>query len=358
MLAAAPQGAAGFRGEYFNDTQMTLLVTTRIDRTINFDWGESRPAPRVAKDNFAVRWTGWIVTLTSETYTFKTDTDDGLRLWVNEQNVIDHWGGGGQHTGAIALKARTRIPLRMEMRDTGGHARAKLYWSSGSVREQIIPSRYCIPNPKSTMAPRKPVRRGAKVPKTPAIDEAKVDRAIDKGIKWLRTARNHVHGAGGDTKELMLLTMLHAGLTPADPRFKELLAEVLADPLKTTYNVSILAMVLEGLNRVEYQPVIWKCAQFLVDNQCRNGQWSYGQPTTYGSLPRGTPTGGRRPVSSRSSGILDFGSPKSTVNGKPVRRIPVKKQRKERGAGTTPTRSTRPWACGPVTMRGSSYLLR
>jgi hypothetical protein len=38
---------------------------------------------------------------------------------------------------------------------------------------------------------------------------------------------------------------------------------------------------------------IWQCAQFLIDNQCLNGQWHYGTPT---ELPKGVPTPAKAPV--------------------------------------------------------------
>src|SRR5438876_6064766 len=47
--------------------------------------------------------------------------------------------------------------------------------------------------------------------------------------------------------------------------------------MKRTYKVALLAMCLEEIDRVKYQDKIAQCAQFLVDTQCKNGQWSYGQ---------------------------------------------------------------------------------
>ena len=56
---------------------------------------------------------------------------------------------------------------------------------------------------------------------------------------------------------------------------------MLVEPLKSTYRVSLQAMILEEIHRVRYQKQLFKCAQFLIDNECKNGQWSYGEATTY-----------------------------------------------------------------------------
>jgi len=42
-------------------------------------------------DSFSVRWTGFIAPLYSETYTFYSKSDNGRRVWINNQLVIDKW---------------------------------------------------------------------------------------------------------------------------------------------------------------------------------------------------------------------------------------------------------------------------
>ena len=63
----------------------------RMDTNINFNWGTGSPDPSISADNFTVRWTGSVQPQFNETYTFYTTTDDGVRLWVNGQLLIDEW---------------------------------------------------------------------------------------------------------------------------------------------------------------------------------------------------------------------------------------------------------------------------
>jgi hypothetical protein len=118
-------------------------------------------------------------------------------------------------------------------------------------------------------------------PAAAGVDEAKVDAAIKKGVEFLRGSKSPGGHLKTNCDELLLWTFIHAGVPQDDARFVELLNAVLGAPLERTYKVALLAMCLEEIDRVKYQEKIAHCAQFLIDNQCPNGQWSYGSPTEY-----------------------------------------------------------------------------
>src|SRR6185503_196995 len=125
------------------------------------------------------------------------------------------------------------------------------------------------------------------------VDQVKVDMAIEKGIKYLKSinashlkANDHV-GRRMGPRELVLFTYCHADLPETDADFKVLFDEMMKDKLEATYCVSLQAMVLEEVERVKYQKRIAQCAKFLVDNQTVDGKangagyWSYGSPSIY-----------------------------------------------------------------------------
>jgi len=79
-----------------------------------------------------------------------------------------------------------------------------------------------------------------------------------------------------DSDELLLWTLIHAGVDPYDARYQQLLMKILDDRRENgTYSVALRAMILEELNRNAYQGQLLRYAQVLVDNQCPNGQWDY-----------------------------------------------------------------------------------
>ena len=133
--------SSGFLGEYYDNQNLTTLVTTRADASIDFDWGTGAPAAGVGVDTFSVRWTGNVVPQFSQTYTFYTVSDDGVRLWVNGALVIDNWTDHGptENTANVSLIAGQSYSIKMEFYENGGGALAKLHWSSPSTPRQPVP---------------------------------------------------------------------------------------------------------------------------------------------------------------------------------------------------------------------------
>lgn len=130
----------GLKGEYFDNADFTNLKLTRKDATVNFDWMGASPDTSIASDTFSARWTGQIQPKYSETYTFYTSSDDGSRLWINGQQVINRWQGGSAETqGKITLQAGQKYDIKLEYYEDGFGARSQLSWSSASQTKQIIP---------------------------------------------------------------------------------------------------------------------------------------------------------------------------------------------------------------------------
>ncbi|KAM3098322.1 PA14 domain-containing protein [Phormidesmis sp. 146-35] len=141
VSSSSTLGMIGVSAEYFDDDNFTDSKLVRTDRTIDFDWGSGSPSPQIASDSFSVRWSGQIQPTESATYTFYTQSDDSVRLWVNGQLLIDHWQGHAvtEDRGTIDLSAGQKYALKMEYREAGGNALAKLLWSSPTQPKQVIP---------------------------------------------------------------------------------------------------------------------------------------------------------------------------------------------------------------------------
>ncbi len=128
-------------------------LLSRVDPTVDFDWGGGSPAPNVPVDGFSVRWTGEVQAGFTQTYTFYTSTDDGARLWINNVQVINKWQNQPEteFSANVALTAGTWYPIKMEYYEDQIGAAAHLSWSSPSVPKQIIPSiRFRVQNPALT----------------------------------------------------------------------------------------------------------------------------------------------------------------------------------------------------------------
>ncbi len=144
-IGALPNGS-GLTGEYRSNQARTFTgapTVTRTDATVNFDWGTGAPASGVSGDTFTVRWMGSVVPAYTEAYTFFTETDDGVRLWVDNQLIIDKWLPQSPTEWpairTLTLTAGRAYTIKMEYYEAGGGAVARLRWSSPSTPKGIIP---------------------------------------------------------------------------------------------------------------------------------------------------------------------------------------------------------------------------
>jgi hypothetical protein len=137
----------GLRGTYYNNDDFTGADVERVDATIDFNWGESAPISGIGAESFSVRWRGKVQAQYSETYTFSTITDDGVRLWVNGVKLIDDWTSHAPQTasGTIALTAGQQYEIVMEYFDGALGATAQLKWSSTSTPAAVIPASQLVP---------------------------------------------------------------------------------------------------------------------------------------------------------------------------------------------------------------------
>jgi glucose/arabinose dehydrogenase len=134
-------GGDGLKAEYFDNRDFTNLKLTRIDPTVNFNWGKGSPDASIASDTFSVRWTGQVEAKYSETYSFFTTTDDGVRLSVNGQQIINRFvdQSATEASGAIALEAGKKYDITLEYYENTGQALSRLSWSSLTQAKEIIP---------------------------------------------------------------------------------------------------------------------------------------------------------------------------------------------------------------------------
>jgi alpha-tubulin suppressor-like RCC1 family protein/regulation of enolase protein 1 (concanavalin A-like superfamily) len=148
VSVSTDMGVHGLRGSYYKDASLTTLGLTRVDPSVNFNWGTAYADPSVPTDVFSVRWQGQIKPRYSEAYTFFTRADDGVRLWINGQIVINRWAAvqaTTENSGTITLEAGKRYDIKLEYYDAGYTANVRLDWASTSQPREIAPSQCLYP---------------------------------------------------------------------------------------------------------------------------------------------------------------------------------------------------------------------
>lgn len=138
----------GLVGTYYSDVDMTNLVATRTDTSIEFDWeyGEAIAATTPA-DYFTVRWSGKIKVPYSETYTFyaSISTHSGVRLYIDSTAIIDEWtasSGSTEVFGSVSLTANTYYDIQLDFLEETEAASITFSIESTSVSKQTVPSSY------------------------------------------------------------------------------------------------------------------------------------------------------------------------------------------------------------------------
>ena len=148
----------GMRGDYYKGMNFENFILTRTDPQINFNWGDpGGPDPTVGNDNFSVRWTGEVEAAFTENYTFYATTDDGVRLFVDGQLLVNQWvdRAATESRGKIDLIAGNTYSLVMEYYENAAGAVAELRWSSPRTPKQLIPqAALALPVKASSPTPR------------------------------------------------------------------------------------------------------------------------------------------------------------------------------------------------------------
>lgn len=117
--------------EFFNNKHLSgLPLATRYDATIDFNWGYGSPVPNMVNvDTFSVRWTQ-TANFTAGTYRFTATSDDGIRLYVNNQLIINAWNDHAvqTYTADLTLSGGS-MPIKVEYYENSLLAEARVSWS-------------------------------------------------------------------------------------------------------------------------------------------------------------------------------------------------------------------------------------
>ena len=123
------QTISGWRAEYFGtETPNTTPTFVRNDPAIDFDWDDNAPFVGMPREHWSARWTRTL-NFTAGYYRFTAVTDDGVRLWVDDYQLIDQWvpNDGKPFFGDTYLAAGPHT-VKMEYYNLTGRALAHLSW--------------------------------------------------------------------------------------------------------------------------------------------------------------------------------------------------------------------------------------
>ncbi len=145
----------GLRGEYFNEKEIRAAlaegsrVRERLEAGVALT-SETPPVPEVTADNYAIRWSGSLFAPETGPYELVVESDNGTRLWINGERLIDAWVRSGDqrvHRGTVMLLAGRSYPLRLEVfkQKKEPSVAIALRWKAPHHVEEAIPVRHLSP---------------------------------------------------------------------------------------------------------------------------------------------------------------------------------------------------------------------
>ncbi|MCH2161502.1 MAG: PA14 domain-containing protein [Phycisphaerales bacterium] len=131
--------ARGFVATYFTNQSLTTPFTTRIEDSVDFDLGSEEPWPGAGYSDFAARWNAELEITFTGFYTFFVTSDDGVRLFIDGEPVIDDWRPHGveEVSAGLFLQSGTH-QFVLEWFDGGGEAVCKLEWKPAFGERQLM----------------------------------------------------------------------------------------------------------------------------------------------------------------------------------------------------------------------------
>ncbi len=123
-------GMQGLQAEYYTNRDLAGTPVLRIDPQVNLHSKDNPPDPFVPVGNKSIRWQGDLVVPVSGWYLLGVSSDDGVRLWFNDELKVDSWRQRGEMVDSFRtqLEAGKKYKLKIEYFDVGGDAACRLWW--------------------------------------------------------------------------------------------------------------------------------------------------------------------------------------------------------------------------------------
>lgn len=123
------QPLTDWRGEYWNNDSLSgSPVLVRNDAAIVFNWGTNQPADQLPEDNFSARWRNDIY-FPAGVYRFFVEVDDGARVIIDGQGVLDEWREGPPRTAFVDYRLDEGVhSIQVEYFERAQRAVMRFWW--------------------------------------------------------------------------------------------------------------------------------------------------------------------------------------------------------------------------------------
>lgn len=141
LFVSSTSSENGLKGEYYNNKDLSgTPMATQTDKRIGFEWTMGSGVAGVNKNNFSVKWTGELRPTETATYEFIVSGDDGYRLFINNEKVIDEYAEGAfrERKYSKSLVAGQKYAIRLEYFQAGGGASVDFAWMKQGDNNRFV----------------------------------------------------------------------------------------------------------------------------------------------------------------------------------------------------------------------------
>ena len=141
LVDSGPGDGRGLLGIYYDTANLTGNTYSQVDAAVDFAWGGLAPVAGVPAVGWSARWTGKLLPRCTGLVTFALVSEDGVRLWINDQLLIDNWTyhTAQENTGTINLTAGQAVNIKIEHFQAQADSLLQLSWSGPGLARQIVP---------------------------------------------------------------------------------------------------------------------------------------------------------------------------------------------------------------------------
>jgi hypothetical protein len=133
-VTPTPAFVDDWRGEYWqNDSLSGSPFVIRDDPAIVFDWDRNSPAEGIPGDLFSARWSRSLY-FDEGVYRFFLEVDDGARLFIDDNQIVDEWREGSSRIVAVDYPMDAGFhSLRVEYFERTERAKILFWWERQEI---------------------------------------------------------------------------------------------------------------------------------------------------------------------------------------------------------------------------------
>lgn len=141
MFTDATKQQKGFHTEYFKNKDLKGKPESEgVETKISHSWLYSRNAEKQPEPNYSIRWSGVMIPQVSDEYRFEVSGDDGYRLFINNEQVINEWRADSYRRKdyTCKLEAGKTYDIRLDYFQSEGDARVNMIWEQKHAKSNPL----------------------------------------------------------------------------------------------------------------------------------------------------------------------------------------------------------------------------